>query len=222
MKKAIGFLLFVIVGVIVLNYLIKAATAPKYSAIITEPINPSVDPIQITVEDMTPIPIKFKDGDAELTPKAKYKIAAKVCGTKRYSEPWHALVAPYDLCLAWGRLATENFKDKLKYSQDMRWYQFVIHRDAPVDVNYVSTHSANVHVIFSDMNLIKTVSRFDEGDIIEMNGYLVFLKGKYKGYEIWWNSSLTREDTGDGSCELFYIKSIRKGKYLYGTLPERM
>ena len=39
-----------------------------------------------------------------------------------------------------------------------------------------------------------------------MTGYLVDARDK-KGWR--WNSSRTRDDTGDGACELFYVNSIK-------------
>jgi hypothetical protein len=190
-------------------------TAPDSRKIVADTIDPSVEPLQIPLEDFTPIEIAFEDGSATLIPQAKYTIAAKLCGRKRYRRPWQSLVAPYDLCLSWGRLATEELSGKVKFSQDMRWYQFLVKPGTSFDPKYVSAHSANTHLIYADKNLEKAAARLSKGDIVELTGYLINLKGKYKGYEVWWNSSMTREDTGNGACEVLYLTGLRKGNMLY-------
>jgi len=213
-------MLIAVVVVVGIVFAQRALTSPRYRTVVADPVDPSGDPVQIDIQSGDPIPISFKDGEAELVPKAKYRMAAKVCGRKKYSQPWQALVAPYDLCLSWGRLATEDMKGKVKFSQDMRWYQFRIQPDTSFDVDYVQKHSSNTHIIYADANLKKAVRRIGRGDEVEMTGYLVYIKGKYKGHDVWWNSSLRRDDGGDGACEVFYITSLRKGKRLYGTPTE--
>jgi hypothetical protein len=41
-------------------------------------------------------------------------------------------------------------------------------------------------------------------DLVELEGYLVYVKGD----NFTWNSSLTRNDTGDGACEVLYVEKI--------------
>jgi len=195
----------------------RAYTAPVYQKINAAPINPSIDPIQTLVPGAPTIPILFPEGEAQLTLLAEYRIAARICGKQGYSTPWASYVAPYDLCLAWGKLASDEIKGKVEFLQDTRWYTFRVEKHAPVDIAYVSSHSANTHVIHANDNLLKAVSRLNVGDIVEMNGYLVNVEGKYKGGKIWWRTSTRRDDTGGGSCEVFYLTSLRLGDRLYGT-----
>jgi len=219
MKNAIYFLLIALAA-FGAYYGFRAVTAPKYDEIVTTTIDPSQDPEQTEATDPTPLKLEFRDGEADMTPKARYKIAAKVCGRQRYRDGWVADVAPYDLCLSWGRLAIDDLKDKVKFSQDMRWYQYRVHTSSPFDIAYVAQHSANTHILYADGKLLRAVSRLSKGDIIEMTGYLVFISGKYKGREIKWESSLRRDDTGRGACEVFYITSLQKGDKLYGKVEK--
>ena len=44
-----------------------------------------------------------------------------------------------------------------------------------------------------------------QGDIVTLKGYLVRVEAK-DGWR--WKSSLTREDTGGGACELIFVEDL--------------
>jgi len=196
-------------------FLLRSATAPRGLPSSQDAINPTDDPIREPVENAPPIPLKFKDADLSLLPKASYRLTARIGSKRRYRSSWEGQAAPYDLVLMWGRLAAEDPREYLTISQDMRWYRFRLNNDAPVSVDYVSQHSANTHIIPATKNLRRAVARLRSGDEVRMEGFLVFLSGTYKGQEVWWNSSLTPQDTGAGACEVFYLESLAKEGRLY-------
>ena len=41
------------------------------------------------------------------------------------------------------------------------------------------------------------------------------MSGTYDGKTVWWNTSLSRTDSGDGSCELIYLTKARIGNRIY-------
>ena len=43
------------------------------------------------------------------------------------------------------------------------------------------------------------------GEFVAMRGYLVNVGGPDGFY---WNTSLRRDDTGNGACEVFYVESV--------------
>ena len=47
--------------------------------------------------------------------------------------------------------------------------------------------------------------RYPEGDVVSLDGMLVEAD-KANGWR--WRSSLTRDDTGNGACELVYVQSL--------------
>jgi hypothetical protein len=51
----------------------------------------------------------------------------------------------------------------------------------------------------------RALRRAKTGQTIALRGYLVELRAA-DGWQ--WRSSLTREDTGDGSCELMYVQAV--------------
>jgi hypothetical protein len=43
----------------------------------------------------------------------------------------------------------------------------------------------------------------------------VRITGTYRDGEVWWNSSLSRDDTGAFSCEVLYVTRIKIGTNIY-------
>ena len=52
----------------------------------------------------------------------------------------------------------------------------------------------------------------DEGEIVRLSGFLVDAAGP-EGDR--WRSSLSRTDTGDQSCEVFYVEELAAGGRVY-------
>ena len=65
---------------------------------------------------------------------------------------------------------------------------------------------ANNHVIAANADVRSVIRWLRVGQIVTMKGYLV---NAVKAGGENWNSSLRREDTGNGACELFYVESAK-------------
>jgi hypothetical protein len=77
------------------------------------------------------------------------------------------------------------------------------------DETDVNTQIANCHLVPADSSVRRQVKRIHAGDHIRVKGYLVDIYGvKDNGQYFTWTSSTTREDTGDGACELIYVTSV--------------
>ncbi len=215
--KNIITLLLAAAFVVALVVAFGALSGPKSGPAKGSPIDPSNDPVQVNGNGELETR-SIDGGELTLTKVADYRIAATVCGRKKYSQPWQSLVAPIDLCVAWGRLATENIKPWLKFSQDMRWYQFRYEREAPVDGPYISQHSANMHLVAAVKNIKRAIAKIDKGDLVLLEGYLINIHGTFKGQKVMWNSSQTREDDGNGACELMYVYKVQNGDQVYTTV----
>jgi hypothetical protein len=79
----------------------------------------------------------------------------------------------------------------------------------------VISHSANNHIIPANENIHEAVKTIWKKDIVVLEGVLVNIKGTYKGQPVTWNTSLSRKDTGNGSCELFYVSKVRIDTKVY-------
>ncbi len=209
LSKTIVYLLIVILSLIV------GCDKPQVTCEEFDEIDISQEPIQIQNASREPFVIKNKNSEFTISPLAGYKIAAIVVSKKLYNDGWRAEVAPIDLALVWGKLAEQEYDKYISYSQHDRWYFYEYEAGSPFNNSYVTAHSANNHVIPADENIYKAIKTIRKEEKVLLEGFLVNVKGRYKGEDFWWNSSLKRTDSGDGSCEVFYVKKVRIGTKVY-------
>ncbi len=184
---------------------------PRSSGINTIPIDVSRDPLQENLATATyPLILKNIDGnEAELLPMARYSIAGRVVSWKHYLYlKWADKLAPIDIALAWGKLATHDFDNLISYDHDYRFYNFRFKPGFPLEQSYVISHSSNNHLIPATPTLEAALRSIRTDELIEIEGFLVNMRGPGNYH---WNTSMTRDDTGGGACELIYVKELRIG-----------
>jgi hypothetical protein len=172
-------------------------------------IDTSQDPIQISCPSDEPIIKEFKSGQFTMVPLAQYKISGLVVNTETYSSDWDGEISPMDLAIVWGKLADPENGRYVTYSQGSRWYHYQWKEGSPVDNSYILSHSSNNHIIPANENICRAIRTIRRKDRVVLKGFLVNLKGTSKGQTVAWNTSLSRTDTGNGSCELFYVSHVR-------------
>ncbi len=137
---------------------------------------------------------------------ARYELEAKVLSVKRYSFGREADLSPVDFALGWGPMSDADNLSKIRISQSGRWY-FWSTDHFPIPRDQIESHSANTHIIPANRYIEMSLLKVSTGEVVRMRGYLVRVEGK-DGWH--WQSSLTRMDTGDGSCELFWVEKIER------------
>jgi hypothetical protein len=140
-----------------------------------------------------------------ITKLAIFDIKAKVLSKKNYQFDREAGLAPTDLALGWGKMSDEHILEKIKISQSNRFYYWRVD-SFPIPRQEIETHSANMHLIPANESVKKAIGKIRNGDIIEMSGSLVNVISDDGHWR--WNSSLTRNDTGKGACELIWVESL--------------
>ncbi|MCU0414714.1 MAG: hypothetical protein MUE91_09990, partial [Ignavibacteriaceae bacterium] len=135
---------------------------------------------------------------------AEYKIKARVLSRNDFSVGMESEISPYDLALGWGPMSDQSVIDKLDISQSNRWYRWKADV-LPIPAREISLNSANVHIIPKDEAIEEKFDEVFKGSLIEMNGYLVEITTS-DGWR--WRSSLKRDDTAGGSCELLWVEDI--------------
>ena len=137
---------------------------------------------------------------------AKYDIKAKVLSRKNYSDDF-AILSPTNLLLGWGNMSDEKNIETIDAYQRDRWYYSKFeHKDILIGEKEIAQSLANTHIIPANENIEKELESIIKGNIVEMSGYLVNIKGEKDSF---WNSSISRSDTGGGACEVFYVESIK-------------
>jgi hypothetical protein len=165
--------------------------------------NLSIDkiPIQKNINNSK----KYFQFDAyQITPMAEFQLKAKVLAAKHYSHDREAELAPVDLALGWGPMSKQKNLDELTISQSGRWYRWRTD-DFPIPRKDIETNSANMHFIPGNDTIKKKLKSIKEGDTVKLMGYLVHINGN-DGWR--WTSSMTRNDTGDHSCEVILLEDI--------------
>ncbi len=158
-------------------------------------------PIQVNIET----PTQFTFGSFAVTPLAEFEIKAKVILKEDYSYDRGADISPTDLALGWGRMSDEAVLEKIEFSQSGRWYRYR-YKSAPIPQQEIQTHSANMHLIPANDGVAGDIKRVKAGQIIRIDGKLVKVDDSETGFT--WRSSLTREDTGGGACELIFVERL--------------
>jgi hypothetical protein len=188
---------------------------PNLSGTETEEIDISRDPLQTPYPSAESILKEIKGGLLTFTPVAEYRISGIVVSKKGYEDGWGSQISPVDLAIVWGKLAEPGYERYVKFWQSNRWYFFRYKEGSPFDHSYIVTHSGNHHMIPANYNVRRALESIRKNDKIILEGYLVNVNGTYRGKTVFWNTSLSRSDTGDGSCELFYVSKARIDTQFY-------
>lgn len=137
---------------------------------------------------------------------AKFSLKAKVLSKRNYSDGRASDIAPFDLALGWGNMSDESVLSEIRISQSGRFYRWFVD-SFPIPRREIETHSANMHIIPGSDEIKIAVDQVKHGDIIQMSGNLVEVKSDSDGWH--WESSLTRNDTGAGACELILVDDFQ-------------
>jgi hypothetical protein len=148
-------------------------------------------------------PIMYKGN--VLQPLAEYQIRARLIRQESYLFDNAAKVSSLDLCVGWGALSDNKVIDKIRFSQTNRFCFYGWDNPAPVDPQVIMKSMANIHIIPENDAVKDIMNDLRPGQIVNLSGYLVRVDYRDGGE---WKSSLSREDTGNGACEVMLVKSL--------------
>ncbi|MBY0574418.1 MAG: hypothetical protein K2P84_12125 [Undibacterium sp.] len=135
---------------------------------------------------------------------AAFDIEARVLSKELYSSGREADLSPVDLALGWGAMSDSEVLGALSISQGNRFYSYRWENQPPRPPAEIASHSANMHMIPANDQIEKILKNVRPGQLVRLRGKLVAVNAP-DGWH--WQSSLTREDTGAGACELFRVES---------------
>ena len=147
-------------------------------------------------------PVRMRDCD--VTPLARYRCTGRVLHTMRYDHDRGAKLAPVDLALGWGPMSDNQVLEDLKIGQMYRFYTWS-GRELPLEPEQITANSANVHMMPATDAVRRVLLRVRRNDGVTFSGQLVQVAGD-DGWT--WVSSMTRDDTGNGACELVLVDSL--------------
>ncbi|MFZ6779724.1 hypothetical protein ACO0LD_23075 [Undibacterium sp. Ji83W] len=147
----------------------------------------------------------YDQNNYKLTALADFTVEARVLSKQTYSSDREADLAPVDLALGWGAMSDTAVLDQLSIGQSNRFYFYRWEKEPPRPPTEIATHSANMHLIPTTPALEKIMKDVRVGQVVKIRGQLV----EAKAADGWhWRSSLTRDDTGAGACELIRVEAI--------------
>ncbi len=127
--------------------------------------------------------------------------------TERYRLGVSADLAPLDLALGWGLMSDQAIVDRITVSQGARWFILRWDLPPPAPETSIMQSSGNMHIIPADDSVRKQAFSLRPGEFVALSGYLVDAQGPG---DFRWSSSLSRDDIGDGACELFLVEAIKR------------
>lgn len=187
--------------------LIVAITAGAWNHFSTRPVSHAAgtlapdDPVQV---DSPGLPA-FSVAGYRIIPAAAFSLQARVLSVEAYHVGREADLSPVDLALGWGPMADSAVLDHLQISQNNRFYFYRWSGTPPIPRPDIVEHSANMHMIPANDEIKQRLGTVRAGQVVTLRGYLVRVQAP-DGWH--WNSSMTRSDSGNGACELVWVKDI--------------
>lgn len=147
--------------------------------------------------------------DWTLQPLASFEIRARVISLHSYrSDPTPAgTLAPFDVALGWGPMADENILKRIEITQHDRQYFWRWWGAAPLPEKDLVSHSANIHLIPADDVIAAQIESLQPGQWVHLRGKLV--EASHPKAAKAWRSSLSRDDQGEGACEILLLESLQ-------------
>jgi len=186
---------------------VAIALAGAYQAWSTRPLHHTpgevvhVEPVQKSIGSNAP---HFRKEGADIVARARFELEAVVLAREHYRFDRMAKLVPVDLALGWGPMSDSAVLSKLSITQGNRFY-FWTTPEFPIPRRDIEIHSANMHLIPATDAIERRIEAARVGQVVKLSGYLVDVRGD-DGWSI--STSMTREDTGAGACEVIWVEEF--------------
>jgi hypothetical protein len=210
-----GVVALAFVGILAWRYSYRHGP-PVASAGKGEVIDLANEPIQTDIARRVLL-VNRPDG-LTIIPRANYKISGKVLCVRHYAGFDNASTGfPIDLGLAWGDVGKADYSRDVKFyfSNDEKANQWLMfhYKDAlPWSEGYFNSHVSNNHICAATQNLYNALISLKKDDLVSLEGFLAESRTA-DGTSM--DTSLSRNDTGAGACESFYVTKLQVGDVVY-------
>lgn len=162
----------------------------------------AADPLQSELET----PQALTRSDFQVTPQAQFSAEVRVLSRERYRLGALADVSPLDIAVGWGPMSDSAVLADLDIWQSGRFYFWHYDDEPPVPTPVIESHSANWHLVPANDVVWRKLRGLRVGDVVQLDGMLVNLENPEVGTMA---TSLRRDDTGAGACEIIYVENAR-------------
>ncbi len=146
----------------------------------------------------------IEHGAYRLKPRADFSATVRILRREDYTFDELSDLVPTDFAVGWGPMSDSAVLADVEISQGNRFY-FWRTQQWPIDRSDIESHSANWHVIPENDAVRAALDRLRVGSVVEFRGRLVDIEGRSGGR----TTSLTRNDTGAGACEILLASAAR-------------
>ena len=160
----------------------------------------SQPPRQVLLPEADP----FRFEEFTIKPLAQFDIQARVLGIETYRLGPESALSPVDLALGWQHMSNTEVLNQIEITQGNRFY-FWRTEQFPIPRKQIESQSANMHLVPANDNIARQLGDARVGGIVSLSGKLIEVTGE-EGWQ--WRSSLTRDDTGNGACEIIWVESV--------------
>ena len=160
-------------------------------------------PHQEMLDSATPV---LQRAGFELTPVARFEMKGRVLGQLAYDADTVAELSPVDIALGWGAMSDSRVLSHFEVSQGERFFYWRTER-APVPRATIERYTTNIHAIPATPEIEQRLHMVRAHDVVQLSGLLVNAYRPTDGYR--WKTSIVRDDTGDGACEIVYITDLQ-------------
>ena len=159
----------------------------------------AADPLQSELEQ----PQTIAKGEFQVIGQASFSAEVRVLSRERYRLGALADVAPLDIAVGWGPMSDSAVLANIDITQSGRFYFWHYDDAPPIPRSAIESHSANWHLVPANSGIWRRLSGLRVGDVVKLDGMLVNLQNPEMGTLA---TSLRRDDTGPGACEIIYVQ----------------
>jgi hypothetical protein len=170
------------------------------------------EPIQKEVS-LAPIYRREPKAIYEIKPRFTYHLYGLVVAThnsKSWNDishaSWHDSLNEADICVVWGASAVSGVLNDLNFTHG-DWTCYVKTDNSESWSKFHLNQMSNNHILPATEKISKAIAVVEIGDQIEIDGYLSDYSINGSGER---RTSITREDTGNGACEIIYAQTFRR------------
>lgn len=168
-----------------------------------------LDPVQTPTQDKS-FEIQKNKKSYQIEPVFNYELYGLVV-SKHNSDSWrdhvHKAWGDYintqDICVIWGENVKSNRFHQVEFSSG-NWTCYFYTKSNEVYQSFRLDQLSNNHVIPANDTVAKILNQIEIGDQIHLSGNLVNYSIDHSAPR---NTSTVRTDTGNGACEIVYVKT---------------
>ena len=137
---------------------------------------------------------------------ANFEARARLLSVAWYRMGRESELSPVDLAISWGQMSDSRNINALSWSHSSRFLSYRYDNAPPIAQSDLNMQVANLHVVPANPQVLKSIEDLPAGAAVFIKGVLIRADAPDGWY---WQSSLSRTDTGAGACELIWLTEVR-------------